>query len=118
MNTISYHQTENGYVLDAPLVYYSRRYRKTITCPTGMRSDGASGPAVDIASVSWWAHDRLCETHTWDDGTRCDAWAAAWVLHDILVEEGRWFRARSWWLATGLWRSWVDMWASWRGEIV
>jgi hypothetical protein len=107
---ISYHLTPNGYVLDAPLRYYSPRYHRTITCPDGMYSNGASGPAIDIASAGWIVHDRACTTHAWDDGTPLDAWQAAWILHDILKSEGRWFRAGSWWLATGLWRSWVDMW--------
>jgi hypothetical protein len=109
--TISYHLTDSGwYVLDAPLVYVSPRYRKTVTVPAGFRSDGASGPAVDVASLSWWVHDILCTSRQWDDGSPCPPWQRSTVLHDILNSEGRWFRARTWWAATLAWESWRDMW--------
>ena len=111
--TISYHRTEHGnYVLDAPIVYYSPRYRKTVTCPEGMVSDGASGPAEDVASLSWWVHDRVCTTFEWDDHTECPPWEGSTILHDILLAEGRWFRARSWWLATIIAQTWVYKWKS------
>lgn len=108
--TISYHVTERGYVLDAPVTYYSPRYRKSITCPAVMWSDGASGPAVDVASLAWWVHDRVCETGTWDDGTACTPWQRSTVLADILRSEGRWFRARTWWAATLVWDGWRELW--------
>lgn len=88
------------YRLIDPMPYYSRRFRKWITCPDGMESDGASGPATDIVSRGWWVHDRLCETFAWDDGTPCPIWQSSLVLYDILKEEGRPVRARSWFVAT------------------
>jgi len=81
--------------------YYSARYRKYVTVPTGFLSDGATG-AFDIDSRSWWVHDVLCDIGMWDDGTECNNWQASTVLSDILASEGRWFRARSWWIATWL----------------
>ena len=110
--TISYHRMENGdYVLDAPLVYYSPRYHKTVTCPAGMIADGATG-AEDIVSLGWWVHDRVCKTFEWDDHTECPPWEGSTILHDILLAEGRWFRARSWWLATLVAQTWFYMWKS------
>lgn len=108
---IAYRFLPNGkYELAQPITYYSARYRKTVTCPSGMISDGATG-AVDVASLGWWVHDRVCVTRQFDDGTPCNAWQQAWILSDILMSEGRWFRARTWWLFTGLWRSWAEMWS-------
>lgn len=81
--------------------YYSPRYKKWITVPEGFISDGASGPAEDIVSRAWWVHDKLCgEPYAFDDGTRCSNWKASWILHDILLAEKRWIRARTWFLAT------------------
>lgn len=108
---IAYRQRlRGGYELVAPIRYWSPRYRKWITLPAGMVSDGASGPAEDLASLGWWVHDRLCETLAWDDGTACTAWQRSAVLHDILWSEGRRVRACTWWLATGVWESWRDLW--------
>jgi hypothetical protein len=108
--TISYHRRQDGmYVLDAPLVYYSKRYKKAITCPTGMVSDGSTG-GVDVASLSWWVHDRLCDTFRWDDGSPCPYWRGSAVLHDILWAEGRRVRSCTWWLGTLLIQAWRDMW--------
>lgn len=87
------------YLNPARIVYYSPRYDKTVTVPEGWGSDGASG-AVDIYSQSWWCHDMLCVTWKWDDGSPCTNLQASKILHDILIDEGRWFRARSWFVAT------------------
>jgi len=84
------------YILRAAFTYYSKRYNKLIAIPEGTISDGASGPAIDIASNAWWIHDLLCVTHRFDDGTRCTAWQASVILGDILKEEGRWIRAPFW----------------------
>lgn len=92
--------TRGRYRLVDPIVYYSPRFKKKITCPEGMESDGASGPATDIVSVGWWVHDWLETTHAWDDGTPCSAFESSLVLYDILLSEGRWIRARTWFLAT------------------
>ena len=87
------------YVCTTPIVYRSPRYGKVITVETGFVSDGATG-AYDIRSIGWWVHDKLCDTYQWDDGSRCSNWQASVVLHDILKAEGRWFRCRSWFVAT------------------
>ena len=89
-----------GYKLLAPIVYRSPRYRRSVTVEAGFVSDGGSGPAEDVVSLAWWVHDKLCTTWKWDDGNDCSNWQASWVLHDILLSEGRWFRARSWFMAT------------------
>ncbi len=83
------------------LVYYSPRYNKFVTVPEGYPSDGATG-AMDIASDSWWVHDKLCDTGLFDDGTPCTNFQASTILCDILREEGRWLRAYYWWPATYL----------------
>ena len=88
------------YVLLLPLVYVSPRYGKWVKLPPGYESDGASGPAQDVCSVSWWVHDFMCETQRWGDGSPCSGWQRSMVLHDILLEEGRWFRAFTWSMAT------------------
>lgn len=100
---------EDGqYVLLEKMVYYSPRYGKTITCESGFVSDGATG-AEDLVSEGWWIHDKARKTRQWDDGSPCDAWQSSLVLHDILRAEGRWFRAKTWGLATylhGRFREW------------
>lgn len=102
-----------GYRLNKDIHYYSGRYRKHVTVPAGYISDGASGPAEDIVSIAWWVHDVLCDRQAFDDGTPCSNWRASLVLHDILKKEGRWFRAKSWLIATwlggpvrGMFRGW------------
>ena len=77
------------------IVYRSARNYLSITVPEGYESDGATG-AIDIYSWAWWVHDVVCERGTWDDGTPITAWEAALVLHDVLLSEGRWIRARTW----------------------
>lgn len=81
--------------------YFSPRYKKFVTVPKGYVSDGATG-ASDIYSKAWWVHDMLCDRGTWDDGTPVTNWQASSVLSDILKDEGRWFRARTWFVATWL----------------
>lgn len=90
----------NGtYTLNDPIVYTSPRYGKTITVPAPYISDGATG-AMDILSMGWWVHDRLCDTGRWDDGTPLNNWQCSQVLQDILSSEGRWVRARYWFVST------------------
>lgn len=89
------------YFRDTHLTYYSRRYSKRISVPKGYKSDGATG-AIDIDSDGWWVHDKLCDTGKFDDGTPCTNWQASMILKDILKSEGRWFRARSWFVMTYL----------------
>ena len=83
------------YVLHEPIVYYSKRYNKWITVPFGFFSDGATG-AVDIKSKAWWIHDFLLMYKSFDDGTTCTWQQANLIMHDVLKEEGRWFRCWSW----------------------
>jgi len=88
-----------GYVLLESFVYYSPRYHKFISAEKGYPSDGATG-AFDVRSLSWWVHDVLCERGTFDDGSPCNNWMASSILSDILADEGRWARARYWFVAT------------------
>jgi len=91
------------YILDHEIKYHSQRYNKWVTVPVGYESDGATG-ASDIYSHAWWIHDMLCDRGTWDgaNGEEVTRLEAATVLSDILKSEGRWFRARTWFLATYL----------------
>ena len=83
--------------------YYSNRYNKHICItPQDPTYDGATG-ARDIDSFGWLYHDVLKRDKAFSDGTKCSNWQASMVLYDILVEEDRWFRARSWWLSTLAW---------------
>ena len=89
------------YVVLVDLWYWSERYQKWIVCNTGDVSDGATG-AYDINSFGWLFHDDLCNTGEFNDGAKCNNLQASHVVSDILEEEGRWFRARSWFVATWL----------------
>lgn len=82
---------------------------KTVTVPQGYPSDGASGPANDIWSYGWFAHDVLRDRGTWDDGSRCTAREASRVLRDILLCEGRYARAFIWYPFTFLWTGLMDV---------
>jgi hypothetical protein len=84
------------------ILYFSRRYGHYVLVPKGYKSDGASGPGIDIPSISWWVHDKLCDTGKWEDGTPCSNWQASKVLSDILRTEGRTFRKYTWLWSTFL----------------
>lgn len=90
-----------NYVVTEDITYFSKRYDKHVIAYKGDIFDGATG-AIDIDSKGWIIHDVLCRDGTWDDGTPCTNWQASTVLSDILKDEGRWFRARSWFAATWL----------------
>ena len=77
------------------ILYYSHRYRHVVHVEHGFLSDGATC-ATDIMSLSWWVHDKLCETKTWADGTPVSAWESSMVLYDILKKEGYRWRAPAW----------------------
>ena len=103
------YEDENGktwYRLIEPIVYKSHRFNKTATAQPGEISDGATGPATDIVSKSWFTHDHLRKTRKWDDGTECTNYQASWVIYDILMKEKRWFRAGAWFVATLGW-GWI-----------
>ena len=104
-----YDVARKKYILREDIRHYSKRYKKWVFLPEDMESDGASGPASDIVSLGWWVHDRLCDTGRWADGAACSAWQRSTVLYDILREEGRWFRARTWWAATLLHEGWLSL---------
>ena len=101
--TYSVVSTNKGvqYVLQESIRFYSDRYDKILLVPEGFVSDGATG-AVDVNSASWWIHDMLCEDCTWDDGTPLTNWQASHILGDVLIEEGRWIRGRTW-----FWSTWM-----------
>ena len=102
----------------AEIKYYSERFDKTKTVPSGYWSDGATG-AVDVSgehlvynkkdhkyelkSGGWLVHDILKEDETWDDGSECSNLQASWVLKDILKSEGRFVRAFGWFTGTLVW---------------
>ena len=94
-------RSDGKYVLNEPIVYYSPRYKKTISIPKGRISDGATG-AMDITSRGWWIHDELCYRGKWDDGTNLTNWQCSQVLQDVLTEEGRKWQGRRWFYATFL----------------
>lgn len=99
-------KASDSYILDEAIEYYSERYRKWVTVRKGFTSDGATG-AYDVISLGWWVHDKLCLTNVWEDGTPCTRWQGSTVLHDILKQEGRWFRKTTWRYATmipAVWR--------------
>ena len=89
-----------GYRVIKDKSYYSERYDKFIKIKTTDKPyDGATG-AMDIDSFSWVFHDVLCRDGCFSDGSKCTNWQASKVCSDILKSEGRWFRSRSWFLAT------------------
>ena len=91
-----------GYRIIKTKTYHSKRYNKNITIkPSDMPYDGATG-AKDINSFGWLFHDVLCRDGRFDDGSKCTNWQASKVLSDILESEGRWFRGKSWFIATWL----------------
>jgi hypothetical protein len=89
---------EKPYILLETITYKSR-YDKAVVVQAGLRSDGATG-AWDIISDAWWVHDQLCNTGMFADGTSCTNLQASTILSDILKSEGRWLRARTWFIAT------------------
>ena len=93
-----------GYRVIKDKDYFSKRYQKHIRIKTTDKPyDGATGPLVpDINSFGWLFHDVLCREGRFEDGTPCTNWQASKVLADILKSEGRWFRGRSWFVATWL----------------
>jgi len=93
-------------------ITYRTRYGKDITAPEGFHCDGASGIACDIDSRSWKFHDWMYYYGRFDDGSRISFNQAQVILKDILEEEGRWFRAMSWYVACrysrGSRKAWAD----------
>ncbi len=90
-----------GYKVRENIGYFSERYNKWVIAEKGDRSDGATN-APDIDSFGWLFHDVLCSEGVFSDGSKCTNWQASSILSDILKAEGRWFRARSWFITTWL----------------
>lgn len=91
----------DGYLATENLAYYSRRYKKYITVEAGEYSDGATS-APDIDSWCWIFHDEACREGKFNGGAAMNNWQASNILSDILKEEGRWLRARTWHYSTWL----------------
>ena len=91
----------SGYTVLEDIGYFSKRYDKWVVVEAGDKSDGATS-ALDIDSFGWIFHDDLCANGMFEDGSECNNWQASSILSDILKEEGRWFRCRSWRVATWL----------------
>ena len=89
------------YELKTTLKYFSPRYQRWVIAKAGERFDGATG-AIDIDSKAWIIHDVLCRDGKFADRSKCTNWQASMILHDILEDEGRWFRKVTWFWATWL----------------
>ena len=121
MAEIKYIKVKDGYELLEAHTYFSPRYNRSITCPKGMWSDGATG-FIDLGadklmariwnwfrkrihhvstkvSPEWFlVHDQICYTGKWDDGALIDNWTASTVAGDILWSEGwRFWSVPVWW---------------------
>ena len=91
-----------GYLVIKNKNYWSRRYSKHVKIKTTDKPyDGATG-AFDIDSFGWLFHDVLCRDGFFDDGSKCTNAQASFVLSDILADEGRWFRSKTWLVTTWL----------------
>lgn len=97
----------SGYQVTKSFRYYSKRYDKWVHVDLGDHSDGATY-AKDIDSFGWLVHDDLKRVKLFEDGTVCTNLQASFILYDILLEEGYWFRARSWYSTTLLWGTIVN----------
>ena len=111
MAEIKYIKVKDGYELLEAHTYFSPRYNRSVTCPKGMFSDGATG-FIDLgtdnimarvwnwfrkhihhlsntACPEWFfVHDQICVTGKFDDGTLIDNWTASTVAGDILWADG------------------------------
>lgn len=91
-----------GYVVKEDICYFSPRYNKWVRVGAKDWSDGATG-APDIDSFGWIFHDELKKDKVFADKTKCSNLKASFILSDILKVEGKWFRARSWFITTLAW---------------
>ena len=92
---------KDGYVLVTHIKYYSHRYNRWVEVEQGFPSDGATW-AIDIDSMGWWVHDKLCKTGKFADGSPCTNWQASVILNDILHNEKRYIRKWTWLVTTFL----------------
>ena len=103
MKKVKYIKKGDLYICSEEFTYLSSRYNKAITVRGGFISDGAT-LAKDISSDAWWVHDVLCSRGVFDDGSTCSIIESNLVLHDILKDEGRWFRCKTWFIGTTIGR--------------
>jgi len=96
---------KHKYLNPASFTQHIKRYNRDVTVPKGYPSDGSTG-GVDIYSRSWWVHDKLVDSPYFDDGTYCTAWQGSMIIHDILMDEGHWIRAKTWCIATLMGADW------------
>lgn len=92
-----------SYITLEEIKWFSHRYQRWLTVPKGYESDGASGPAIDITSLSWWVHDWACDKKQWDDFTDITPTERSGIIFDLLMAEGRQVRAVYWAAATWVW---------------
>ena len=95
----SYHREDGEYEFDEYIHYYSSRYNRSVLIKRGSRSNGADY-ALDIKSLAWGVHDVLCKEGQWFDGTPVTNWQASMVLSDILYDEKRNMRSKTWFWMT------------------
>ena len=79
MKQVRYKRVGDGYESLSSYVYYSPRFNRTLTVPTGFYSDGATG-ARDVDTDAWWVHDVICRYGKWDSGELIDNFTASTVL--------------------------------------
>ena len=91
----------NSYRVYEDMPYHSPRYAKSVMVRADFRCDGATG-AMDILTRAWVFHDWFCSGGAWMDGSTPTRWESSAVLYDQLREDGYWFRAPFWRLATWL----------------
>lgn len=89
------------YVLEAPIYYYSKRYKKSISIPKGYPSNGAD-VVRDVCPLGFFVHDVICYRGKWDDGSKMTNREASTVYADILKEKGFWWRSKIRWVGTFL----------------
>lgn len=113
------HNHTGGWVLLAPLVYYSTLLRREITVPVGFYTDFASVPRRSV--IAWGlfggrgmrgavVHDYLCRMHYLTKRERADkVFLEALLLDKVPAVKARaMYAAVAAYTATGLWKTEVD----------
>lgn len=92
----------DGYEVLEEYRYWSEKYKKWLTIPKGMYSDGATC-ARDLEDTdAWLIHDHICRYARWDDGTPISNWQGSTVLSIELKKDGYWLESFTWKYATYL----------------
>lgn len=97
-----WHKVGDTYINDKRIDYFSPRYKKHVIVELSYKSDGATG-ARDVLTDGWWVHDVLKEFKVFADGSRCSNWKASHILRDILLRDGFYVRANTWFISTLAW---------------